>query len=42
MLLARRSPELLEGGKWGILGGFLEQDETCIDGARREVYYGTI
>jgi len=42
ILLARRSHELLEGGKWGLLGGFLEQDETCIDGARREVHYGTI
>jgi len=28
---------MLEAGKWGLLGGFLDRDETLIEGAKREV-----
>ena len=28
---------ILESGKWGLLGGFFDRDETLVDAARREV-----
>ena len=28
---------ILESGKWGLLGGFFDRDETLIDAANREV-----
>jgi 8-oxo-dGTP diphosphatase len=37
LLLAKRAQHLLEGGKWGLPGGFLDRDETIQDGGRREV-----
>jgi ADP-ribose pyrophosphatase YjhB (NUDIX family) len=37
LLLVRRAPHLLEGGKWGLPGGFLDRDETLVEGALREV-----
>jgi 8-oxo-dGTP diphosphatase len=37
MLLARRAPELLEGGKWGLAGGYMDRDETLEQAVRREV-----
>lgn len=27
---------ILENGKWGLVGGFLDRDETLIEGAKRE------
>jgi len=35
--LARRAPRLLEGGKWALIGGYMERDETDIQALEREV-----
>jgi len=37
LLLAKRSPKIPEGGKWGLIGGYIERDETITQGATREV-----
>jgi 8-oxo-dGTP diphosphatase len=37
ILLVRRVPELLEGGKWSLPGGFLDRDETFKEGVLREL-----
>jgi 8-oxo-dGTP diphosphatase len=37
LLLVRRAPHLLEGGKWGLPGGFLDRDESLSDGILREL-----
>lgn len=37
LLLVRRAPNLLEGGKWGLPGGFLDRDETLSQGILREL-----
>ena len=37
LLLARRAPHLLEGGKFGLPGGFLDRDESLSDGVLREL-----
>ncbi|MGH6689612.1 MAG: NUDIX hydrolase [Gammaproteobacteria bacterium] len=37
LLLVRRASHLLEGGKWGLPGGFLDRDETLYEGVLREV-----
>lgn len=37
LLLARRAPHLIEGGKWGLAGGFLDRDETLEQGVLREL-----
>lgn len=37
ILLVKRDPGLLEGGKWGLVGGYVERDETTIEAAKREV-----
>jgi len=37
VLLVKRAARLLEGGKWGIVGGFLERDETLEQAVHREV-----
>lgn len=36
ILLAKRSEGLLEAGKWCLLGGFVERDETTSEAAVRE------
>ena len=36
ILLAKRSEGLLEAGKWALLGGYVERDETTAEGAVRE------
>jgi len=36
ILLTRRSEGLLEAGKWGLLGGYMERDETTATCAVRE------
>ena len=41
LLLVRRAPHLLEGGKWGLPGGFLDRDETLADGVLRELHEET-
>ena len=37
ILLAKRAKHLSEGGKWCLLGGYLDRDETMLEGARREL-----
>jgi len=37
VVLVRRSPSLVEGGKWAIPGGFLQRDERPEEGALREL-----
>ena len=36
ILLTKRALHLIEGGKYALAGGFLDRDETIIEGARRE------
>ncbi len=37
LLLVRRAPGLLEGGKWSLPSGFLNRDETAGQGVLREL-----
>ncbi|AKM81293.1 MAG: hypothetical protein UT13_C0001G0332 [Candidatus Pacebacteria bacterium GW2011_GWF2_38_9] len=37
ILLVKRTGKLLEGGKWGLLGGFVERDETLEEAVKREI-----
>jgi ADP-ribose pyrophosphatase YjhB (NUDIX family) len=37
ILLVKRTGKLLEGGKWGLVGGFVDRDETTAQTAAREV-----
>ena len=37
ILLVKRTGDLLETGKWGLPGGFLDRDETAAEGALREL-----
>jgi len=41
ILLVKRTGKLLEGGKWGLVGGFVERDETLKQAAEREVFEET-
>src|SRR4051812_43950002 len=41
LLMVKRSMKLLEGGKWGIVGGYADRDETMIEAAAREVHEET-
>lgn len=37
ILLVKRARHLSNGGKWAIVGGFVDRDETCEQAARREL-----
>lgn len=37
ILLVKRAPQLMEGGKWGLVGGFVDRDETIRQAVAREV-----
>src|SRR5207248_894102 len=37
LLLVKRAGHRLEGGKWGLPGGFLDRDETLAEGVLREL-----
>ena len=37
ILLVKRTGKLLEGGKWGLVGGFVEREENVKDAVAREV-----
>ena len=37
LLLVKRAPNLSEGGKWGLPGGFLDRDETVANSVLREL-----
>lgn len=41
ILLVKRTGKLLEGGKWGLVGGFVERDETIAQAVAREVHEET-
>ncbi len=41
ILMVKRNKKLLEGGKWGVVGGFMERDESCQEAAEREIYEET-
>jgi len=41
ILLVKRSPDLLEGGKWSIPSGYMELNENAQEGALRELYEET-
>lgn len=41
ILLVRRAAKLLEGGKWGVPGDFMDRDETAKQAAAREIYEET-
>lgn len=36
VLLTKRTGKLLEGGKWGLVGGYVERDETVKEAIKRE------
>jgi 8-oxo-dGTP diphosphatase len=38
ILMVKRTGKLLEGGKWGLVGGFAERDETMAQAIAREIY----
>lgn len=37
LLMVKRSLKLIEGGKWGLIGGYMERDESLIQAASREI-----
>jgi ADP-ribose pyrophosphatase YjhB (NUDIX family) len=37
ILLVKRTAKLLEGGKWALVGGYVERDETAAQAATREI-----
>lgn len=37
LLLGKRTGNLLESGKWGLIGGYMERDETASECALREL-----
>lgn len=37
VLLTKRAPQLLEGGKWALAGGYVDRDETIQEAVRREI-----
>lgn len=41
ILLEKRSKGLLEEGKWGLIGGFVDRDETSKEAVRREAFEET-
>jgi ADP-ribose pyrophosphatase YjhB (NUDIX family) len=41
ILLGKRAGDILESGKWGIPGGFLNLNETASQGCLRELYEET-
>lgn len=41
VLLVKRTDKLLEGRKWGLIGGFVERDETAEKALSREVFEET-
>jgi len=41
ILLVKRAPQLLEGNRWAIVGGFVERDETLKQTAEREIFEET-
>lgn len=38
ILLNKRASRLLEGGKWGLLGGYIDLNESIREAVKREVF----
>ena len=41
LLLEKRTKKLLEGGKWALVGGFVNRDETLVQAVEREIFEET-
>lgn len=41
ILLVKRANGLPEGGKWGLVGGFVERNETLEEAVKREIFEET-
>ncbi len=41
ILLGKRAKKLLEGGKWGLIAGFMERDEDLFQAVEREIFEET-
>ena len=41
IFLVKRADKLLEGGKWALIGGFVDRDENLIQTVKREVFEET-
>lgn len=41
ILLVKRTKKLLEGGKWAVIGGFMNRDENIFQTVEREVFEET-
>ena len=41
ILLVKRAQKLLEGGKWGVIGGFVDRDENLKEALKREIFEET-
>lgn len=41
ILMVKREKTLLEGGKWGAIGGFVQRDETIRQTVEREIFEET-
>lgn len=41
LLMVKRTGKLLEGGKWGLIGGFVDRDEKLVEAAEREIFEET-
>lgn len=41
ILLVKRIKKFLEGGKWGLIGGFVQRDEDIKQSVKREVFEET-
>lgn len=41
LLLTKRNKKLLEGGKWALVGGFVNRDETLKETVAREIFEET-
>src|ERR1039457_5692962 len=41
ILMVKRTGKLLEGGKWSLVGGFMDRDETLAPALEREIYEET-
>ena len=37
LLMVKRAARMLQGGKWGLVGGYADRDETLVQAARREI-----